>query len=216
MPLNLIPGNREIIDLLASHVTGPYRFVHHAMVPYVRISPSSEEPVTVRGSETVQVHGGTRTLQGLHDVLDFAVMFVGSGIHLMDVGMTPSKRRIAASSLAGIEGARVAAEGQAPEGWSSATKPPRHTRPKVMTMVTAPQPEPPRQPEATVLPVPAWLETIRVDEDVDPDQRDYLVIPETRAPKEPLPAWVVVSARVDAVHVVKPRLDEDRVLVEKV
>ena len=50
-------------------------------------------------------------------------------------------------------------------------------------------------------------------EEVDPELGDYLVIPHTSVPEhEILPAWVVRSDHVEVVHVVKPRLGEDRVI----
>ena len=106
MPLQLIPGNAEILAILARSITGPYRFVHHALVPYVRIGPATnKEPITVTPSAALRLApNGPRTLQGLTATLDLAIVFQPS-LHLVDVAEMPiARQRMAQKALAALEG----------------------------------------------------------------------------------------------------------------
>lgn len=205
LELNLSPVNSEIAELLASHVTGHYRVVSHSWSKYVCVSPASDQPITVRSSAMLHVYGGARTFKGKDDVLTFVIMFDERGTTLMDVGFKTGKRRAKASAPEFV----VCDHGPVAEGQAPGEPQPKRVR-KPMTLVTAPDPVPPPARVNQSVPAPPWAEKIRAHEQMETDLGDYLVIPAKQVKKDPLPAWVVPSAHVTAMHVVKPRLGEDR------
>jgi hypothetical protein len=220
MHFDFVPDNQAIIAILKAHVQGPYRVVHHALMPYVRIAPSTAgESITVRSGPQLRLmrtDDQAKELSGRDDVCDFAVIFQGSGVVLNELG-----RR--ATMLDSIDPAHPLSHRpplghgvprrsfslgtpqaqETPEGGFTATP----STPPIPTpqpqLVIAPAPVPPPTVEA---PVPALLETVRQAEDVHPDLGDYVVIPEhSISPEEPLPPWAVRSPHVETIHVHKPR-----------
>ena len=88
MPLDFTPDTAGIRHILETHLDGPYRFIHHALIPYVRVGPAvADVPLTVRHGPGLRLHGGRdRRLSGLHDTLDCAVLLSGiDGVALVEV-----------------------------------------------------------------------------------------------------------------------------------
>jgi hypothetical protein len=95
LDLKLTPDTTEIKAILARQITGPYRFVHHALVPYVRVGPAfPDQAVTLTHSKTLRLQRRQAcTLHGLEHTMDFAVMFEGRGVVLMEVSSAQDRAR---------------------------------------------------------------------------------------------------------------------------
>ena len=119
--------------------------------------------------------------------------------HRPDPGDTPGPGSIRQGPAS--DGAREVSEGEDFSGRPASPSPVPRT--KVMTRVDPT----PAVPEVTI---PAHLSAFCAEHDVDPTQRDYVVIPKAEVAKyQPLPPWVIPSRHVQSVQVVKPRLRSD-------
>lgn len=228
--LDLIPDNQGIIAILNNAIEGPYRFVHNALMPYVRVAPATEtEPITIRSSPGLRLmlpEAEVKHLSGRDAVLDFAVMFSGSGEMLQELGRRavmldsidpqhplshrplPARGVPRRSFTLGTPRAVDVPEGGAP---SRPPKPSPSAVPARKRLVVDPEPPVPVSFDA---PVPELIDTVRCAEDIQPDLGDYLVIPEQSVPHdEPLPPWVVRSPHVQVMHVHKRRLDKHYALM---
>jgi hypothetical protein len=215
----------RIAQTLAVAVQGPYRLVHHAMLPYVRIAPATPtEPVIIQAHPDLRLdlaHGESRRLCGLDDVLDCGVSF--SGV-LQELG----RRAVALDSVdplhpmsrrrppaVGVPRHRLPPDPtpparEVPEGGVVKARRAVQTNPLAAPRLVVVPEAPPSVPPVTDVPVPELLAQVCQAEDVHPDLGDYLVIPMTCVPaSEPLPSWVV-RYDVPQIRVVKPRLKVDR------
>jgi hypothetical protein len=212
MALPMVPDNQEILELLRSHITGPYRVVHHAWVPYVRVGPSTEtEIIEIRANAGIRLIQDARRmrLQGLDKTVDFAIMFQGGGVALQELGRQatqldsidpqhPLSHRPtrAVGVRKPLRLGKVVAEEQPEGGWPSqeVTVPPQRRQSLVVMDV----------PKAAVSEA---VEALAAAVDLQPALGDYLVLPEGEAERyAPLPPWAVTTGYVDQVHFVKPRL----------
>ena len=219
-------GVNTIMAIVKASVDGPYRVVHDARLPYVRIAPATEtEPITVCRSAQLRFASTTETtrqLRGINDVIDFMYGFSGvlqeladpAGVgkravmldsidpqHPLSRRPLPGKGVPLRSFTLGTPRAAEVPEGGIPSRPSKSAAVPARQR-----LVVAPEPAAPVVVDA---PVPELIETVRRAEDIHHDLGDYLVIPEHSVPKdEPLPPWVVRNRHVDVMHVHKPRLDK--------
>jgi hypothetical protein len=205
MPLDVVPDNRGLRHILAAQITGPYRFVHHALIPYVRVGPATRDaPITIRGGdELTLMTGATKELRGLENTVDFAVMFEGADVVLREVPY----RSAALNSLA-FTPMTVSPRPVAPVGEGT-----RREQPDGGERVREPTPAPvvAPTPAAPDFSIPAHLKELCAREDIQPDQGDYLVIPEAQMSQYgPLPVWVASSPHIVQVRVVKPRDRVDR------
>jgi hypothetical protein len=89
MRLELVP-DRQVLGILEQALQGPYRFVYHALIPYVRIGPAlADVPLTVHPTADLCVNGdGPVSLQGLGETMDFAVWYRPQ-MGLVDVALLP-------------------------------------------------------------------------------------------------------------------------------
>ena len=226
MHFDLMPDNRGIIAILNESVEGPYRFVHNAFIPYVRLAPATDtELITIWSSSRLQLmrpEDHARQLSGRDAVLDFAVVFHGGSETLQELGrravildsidpqhplshrLLPGKgvpRRSLALGTPHVQ--------EVPEGGIVESLPKPAARKLRTQIVVAPAP-----PAAVDIPVPELLDMVRQAEGLEPDRGDYLVIPKSSVPTdERLPPWVVRTSHVDVMHVHKPRLDKHYALM---
>jgi hypothetical protein len=220
MALPLMPDNQEILALLASHVRGPYRFVHHAWVPYVRVAPATEtEPIEVHRGAQLRLAGqrASKGLLGLSATIDFAILFEAGGLALQEM----SRRATQLDSIdpqhalshrppRAMGVGRPLTLGMVRDILMEPT--PRPAPRRTMTVRVAPEPQGPSAPMIDA-PTSQAIAAIAQQADVHPDLGDYLVIPASQAEHyAPLPKWCVISAHVDEVRVVKPRLGVDEVV----
>lgn len=191
MPLNLIPDNAEVIELVRRHVHGPYRFVHDAMKPYVRVWPATEdESITFTpGPHFCLPQNKPETLKGMDQTRDFAVFFERGHVTLRAIGMFPTRQPVAKMLLDNMEQAQT----------SINTKP---VLPLTMERL---------QRNVETLRAADPLNEILQREDVHPEHGDYLVIPQGSVyAHDTLPSWVVKSRHIQDIYVVKPRLGVDK------
>ena len=107
MALELIPDNQEILAILQQSIRGSYRFVHHALVPYVRIGPATEtEPITITPSASLRLAPSVpKTVQGRAQTVDLAVVLMPY-LHLVEVTLLPPRRQaLAQKALQALEDA---------------------------------------------------------------------------------------------------------------
>lgn len=107
-PWDLMPDQNvksQIAAMLNKQIDGPYRFVWHALVPYVRIGPADgQQPITVNAGGGLHLKGvPSRTLQGLEQTMDFAIFFEGDGVELRDVISMPGKQLLAKRALDALD-----------------------------------------------------------------------------------------------------------------
>ena len=196
----LIPGHSEIIDLLASHVTGPYRLVHDPREPWVRVEPL-QGGIRIRSSDRLRVHTAGDSLL-TEAPIEFVVIFDIGGTRLAQrvvpsaalVHATRSPRR---EIRLGTPTGDVMPEG----GPSPVPRVPRarHKIPPVAPSVPAPVP-------TVDLSIPdAWREFC-VEHDLHPEQGDYVVLPVDQLDAyPPRPPWVATTPHVQDMQIVKPR-----------
>jgi hypothetical protein len=96
MPLDLIPDHTEIKAILARQIDGPYRFVHHALIPYVRVGPAfPDQDVKLMPAGNFELdQRKSRTLRGLENTIDFAVMFRGSSVAMVEVSSAAARAKV--------------------------------------------------------------------------------------------------------------------------
>ena len=107
MPLELIPDHQEILAILQHAIQGPYRFLHHALIPYVRIGPAQDTvPIIITPSAAMRLaFRGPTTLQGRAQTLDLAVVFMPQ-LHLVEVTLLSlSRHALATKALNALEDA---------------------------------------------------------------------------------------------------------------
>lgn len=235
MPLewNLIPDNTAITAILAASIEGPYRFVHHALIPYVRVGPA-------QASATITVHGGplvtlldaqaSLQLRGIEQTRDFAVMLHGiDGVSLREVAWrataldaidpVPRLPEVATTRLPRAKPPRRI--GTVPAASHMPIINGRYARLAVAPKPSVPSPMPPVVPAPQApgpmrtvdLTIPDAWRAFCETHDVHPEQGDYVVLPVDQVDAyPPRPAWVATTPSVSVVHLIKPRSGEDRVL----
>ena len=182
MAFDLIPGNQEILAILAEAIDGPYRFIHavnhHG---YVGVGPASADiPLTIHatGSLQLQAQQTTRRLQGLGDSLTFIVMLEGAdAARLVEISSSVADPRRATHRR--IEPEHVFSAMPLPQPR------PRRAPQTPLPVIPAPASRP-RSPMTLVTPpkpashdVPERWAAIQRAADVQPDLLDYVIIPST-------------------------------------
>lgn len=98
---------QHITAILSEAVQGFYRFAYDARTPYLRIGPSAaQQQIMVNATDRLHLSGvQTRTLEGLDDTIDFAIVFQGMNgpVHLHDIRLLPGKHVVAKEALDTIE-----------------------------------------------------------------------------------------------------------------
>ena len=202
MPIDvtLIPGHSEIIDLLASHVTGPYRLVHDTREPWIRVEPL-QGGIRITSSDRLRVHTDGDSL--VTDApIEFVVIFDIGGIRLAQ-RVVPSAAMIHATRPQCRE-IRLGTPtvDMMPEGGLSPAPRVARARQKI-------PPAPPLVPAPVVTPdltIPEPWRAFCETHDLHPEQGDYVVLPVDQLDAyPPRPAWVATTPHITEVQVVKPR-----------
>jgi hypothetical protein len=202
MPLPLVPDNREVAEILAESVAGPYQFTHHALQPYVSVEPSTEAAITVSAGPRLRLAGQvpSRTVKA---EVRFMLLFDVGGIRLLEVS-SPDPRVLTRPTwtLREMRLGHPVVE-VAPESQPAQPPKPRRT-PRLVAREEPPTPSP-APVDATI---PADYQALCTREDVQPALGDYVVMPADQVPAH-APPWVIASTHVPRTHVVKPRLGTD-------
>jgi hypothetical protein len=197
-----MPDNREVADILAESVSGPYRFTHDALQPYVSVEPSTEAAITVSAGPRLRLAGQvpSRTVKA---EVRFIIIFDMGGIRLLELsGPDPRVLTRPTWPMREIRLGRPVVE-VSPEA-----KPASTPRPRRMPRLVAREEPPTPSPAPAVETIPAAWQALCTREDVQPALGDYVVMPADQVPPD-APRWVIASAHVPRTHVVKPRLGTD-------